>query len=123
MLESIGERKVEDLKGRKRVLAVASLTEFGERYSYYVIQSLLIFFLIYKFNIEQSLSASLVGTVLSMVYISALVGGYIADKLISYYRAAMLGVVFMIVGSATLALANTENFYLSVWLLFLLAQA
>ncbi|WP_119328704.1 peptide MFS transporter [Cysteiniphilum halobium] len=97
------------LKGQGSVLTIASLTEFGERYSYYVIQSLLIFFLIHKFNLPEAKGASLVGTVLSMVYISALVGGYIADKLISYYRAATLGVAFMIAGSLVLAIANSEN--------------
>ena len=97
------------LKGQASVLTIASLTEFGERYSYYVIQSLLIFFLIHKFNLPQAKSASLVGTVLSMVYISALGGGYIADKLINYYRAAMLGVIFMIVGSFVLTFASSAN--------------
>ncbi|WHN66289.1 peptide MFS transporter [Cysteiniphilum sp. QT6929] len=97
------------LKGQGSVLTIASLTEFGERYSYYVIQSLLIFFLIHKFNLPEAKGASLVGTVLSMVYISALVGGYIADKLISYYRAATLGVAFMIAGSLVLAVASSEN--------------
>ncbi|WP_158106889.1 peptide MFS transporter [Caedibacter taeniospiralis] len=97
------------LKGQAGVLTISSLTEFGERYSYYVIQSLLIFFLIQEFNLSQAQSASLVGTVLGMVYISALVGGIIADKLINYYRAAMLGAVFMIIGSSILALASSEN--------------
>ncbi|MCF6765346.1 peptide MFS transporter [Thiotrichales bacterium 19S3-7] len=92
-----------------KVLTISSLTEFGERYGYYVIQSLLIFFLIERFNISQHASASLVGTVLAMIYISALVGGYIADKLINYYRAAFLGSIFMIIGSSILALSTSEN--------------
>ncbi|TNF69051.1 MAG: MFS transporter [Gammaproteobacteria bacterium] len=92
-----------------KVLTIASLTEFGERYGYYVIQSLLIFFLIERFGISQHVSASLVGTVLAMIYISALVGGYIADKLINYYRAAFLGSIFMIIGSSILALSTNEN--------------
>ena len=65
--------------------------------------------MIHKFNLPEAKSASLVGTALSMVYISALVGGYIADKLISYYRAATLGVAFMIFGSLVLAVASSEN--------------
>lgn len=92
-----------------KVLCIGSLTEFGERYSYYVIQALLIFFLIERFNIAQSQSATLVGTVLSMVYISALIGGYVADKLINYYRAAFLGSLFMIAGSGILALSSSKN--------------
>ncbi|WP_119343448.1 peptide MFS transporter [Facilibium subflavum] len=97
------------IKDQKKVLTIASLTEFGERYSYYVIQSLLIFFLIDNFHIAQAKSAALVGTVLSMVYLSALVGGYIADKLINYYRAAFLGAILMALGSLILALSTSEN--------------
>ncbi|MFC4891977.1 peptide MFS transporter [Pseudofrancisella aestuarii] len=98
-----------DLREEKKVLAITSFAEFAERYSYYIIQSLLIFFLIGKFNISQELSASLVGTVLSMVYISAILGGYIAEKLIGYYRAGMLGSFFMVLGTFTLAISTDEN--------------
>ena len=96
-------------KDQYKVLTTASLTEFGERYSYYIIQSLLIFFLIQRFGISQDVSASLVGTVLSVVYISAIVGGYVADKLINYYLAAFLGSLLMVIGSMILAASSTEN--------------
>lgn len=97
------------LKDQRRVLFVTSMTEFGERYSYYIVQSLLIFYLINQFNLTQEKGASLVGTVISMVYISAIVGGYIADKFIGYYRSAFLGSVLMMGGSLILATAISEN--------------
>lgn len=71
-----------NIKEQYKVLAIGGLTEFGERYCYYILQALLIFFLIDKFHISNKVSSSLVGTVLAMIFISALVGGYIADKLI-----------------------------------------
>ncbi len=82
----------------RKVLSIGSLAEFAERYGYYVVQSLLIFFLIEKFNISQELSASLVGTALAMIYISAIVGGYIAERLLGYYRAGLLGSALMLMG-------------------------
>ena len=97
------------LKDQRRVLFVTSMTEFGERYSYYIVQSLLIFYLINQFHLTQEKGANLVGTVISMVYISAIVGGYIADKFIGYYRAAFLGSLLMMGGSLILATASTEN--------------
>ncbi|MCF6806938.1 peptide MFS transporter [Thiotrichales bacterium 19S9-12] len=92
-----------------KVLSISSLTEFAERYSYYVIQALLIFFLIEQFKLSSDYSANLVGTVLAMIYLSALVGGYIADRLIGYYLSAFLGSLFMILGSSILALSYHEN--------------
>lgn len=97
------------IKDQRKVLFFTSFTEFGERYSYYVIQALLIFFLLDRFHISQSDGASLVGTALGMIYISAIVGGFIADKLIGYYRAAIIGSLLMIAGSFILSISHTEN--------------
>jgi proton-dependent oligopeptide transporter, POT family len=96
-------------KDQGKVLFIASFTEFGERYSYYVIQALLIFFLVDRFHIAQATSASMVGTALSMIYISAIVGGFISDKLIGYYPAAFLGSILMIIGSYILSISSSEN--------------
>lgn len=101
---------MEDIKkDQNKLLFITSFTEFGERYSYYVIQALLIFFLIDKFSISQSTGATIVGTTLSMVYISAIIGGYISDKLIGYYPAAFMGSVFMIIGSYILSISSSIN--------------
>ena len=94
-------------KDQSKVLLIASLTEFGERYSYYMLQSLLILFLVFHFKIAQNISSVLVGTVLSMIYISAIVGGFIADKILGYYRSAFLGSLMMIVGSLLLSASKT----------------
>ena len=94
-------------KDQPKVLLISSLTEFGERYSYYMLQSLLILFLVFHFKIAQNISAVLVGTVLSMIYISAIVGGFIADKILGYYRSAFLGSLMMIIGSLLLSASKT----------------
>ncbi len=96
-------------KDQSKVLLITCFTEFGERYSYYIIQSLLIFFLIEKFHISQASSATLVGTVLGLVYISAIVGGYVADKLIGYYRAAFIGSLLSLVGLIILSISNNQD--------------
>lgn len=96
-------------KDQSKVLFFSSFTEFGERYSYYIIQAILIFLLMDKFHITESNSSSLVGTALGMIYISAIIGGYIADKLIGYYRAAFIGSILMSIGSLLLAISHTEN--------------
>lgn len=98
-----------DLREEKKVLAITSLAEFAERYGYYIIQSLLIFYLIDKFQISQDVSASLVGTTLSMVYISAILGGFIAERYLGYYRAGLLGSLFMLSGFFILAYSTSQS--------------
>lgn len=44
------DMNLRDLREEKKVLAITSLAEFAERYGYYIIQSLLIFYLIDKFQ-------------------------------------------------------------------------
>ncbi len=91
----------------KRVLLICSLTEFGERYAYYFLQSLLILFLVVHFSLPEKQSASLVGTVLAMVYISAIVGGIIADHWLGHYYAAFCGALLMLTGSSCIALTSS----------------
>ncbi len=94
-------------KDELNILSITSLTEFGERYCYYFLQSLLILFLVLHFKLPNAKSASLVGTVLSVVYISAIVGGFIADKWLGHYRAAFCGALLMLAGSSIIALSTT----------------
>lgn len=105
----IYKRDIHDLVEERKVLSITSLSEFAERYGYYVVQSLLIFFLIEKFGISQELSASLVGTTLAMIYISAIVGGYIAERLLGYYRSGLLGSALMLVGFFLLASTTSKD--------------
>ena len=101
------KRDRHDAIEERKVLIITSLAEFAERYGYYVVQSLLIFFLIEKYNIAQEISASLVGTTLAMIYISAIVGGYIAESLLGYYRSGLLGSILMLMGF--FLLGSTSN--------------
>ncbi|MGQ4004876.1 peptide MFS transporter [Francisellaceae bacterium CB300] len=96
--------------GERKVLIVTSMTEFAERYGYYTLQSLLVFFLIDKFGISQSLSASLVGTTLAMVYLSSILGGYISERYIGYYRSGILGSFTMFLGFSILSICSEKSF-------------
>jgi POT family proton-dependent oligopeptide transporter len=101
-------RTIQDSKkDQSKVLAISCITEFGERYSYYLLQSLLILFLTNHFKLNAKISSSLVGSVLGMIYISAIIGGVVADKLLGYYRSAFIGTAIMIIGSSILAISDS----------------
>lgn len=99
----------QQIRDQRKVLFISCFAEFGERYGFYILQSLLIFFLIEHFGLSEANSATLVGTVISVVYMSAIIGGYIADKLINHFAAAFLGSVLMIFGCSLLALSMNKN--------------
>lgn len=96
--------------GQAKILTVGCLTEFGERYVFYLLQSLLIFYLIGHLHFTHGDAAKLVGTVIGIVYLSALMGGYIAEHLLSYYIATCLGSILMAIGSIVVLRADTAGF-------------
>ncbi|GAB4221864.1 MAG: peptide MFS transporter [Francisella sp.] len=107
---NINNRNIQkDLPEEKKILVVASLAEFAERYGYYIIQALLIFYLIDEFKFTEKLSDSLVGTIISMVYISSILGGFIAERYIGYYRSGLLGALLMFSGFFLLTSSTNQN--------------
>ncbi|OGT41853.1 MAG: hypothetical protein A3F13_03740 [Gammaproteobacteria bacterium RIFCSPHIGHO2_12_FULL_40_19] len=94
---------------QRKILSACSLIEMGERYIFYTIQSLLIFYLIDQLHLAHAVGAKLAGTVFGMVYISALLGGYIAERLLSYYLAVFIGSLILIFGCWTMTSVHSEN--------------
>ena len=84
---------------QRKILGFSSLVEMGERYVFYMIQTLLVFYLIHQLHLSHAESAKLAGTVFGLVYISALIGGCIADRLLGFYVAIFVGSVIMIFGA------------------------
>lgn len=99
------------VKDERKVVFFASFVELAERYSFYVIQALLIFYLIKEFNLTNNTAESMIGTTLSLLYISSIIGGLIADKMLGYYRAAFVGAVVLLVGLLTISIFH-KLFYL-----------
>ncbi|API87108.1 peptide MFS transporter [Francisella uliginis] len=72
-----------------------SLTEMWERYGFYTIQALLLLFLLDHLRIDSTDAYIITGTFTAISYISPLIGGYIADRLIAQRMAVMLGIFFL----------------------------
>lgn len=100
---------VTEKQEEKKVLTICSLVEMGERYVFYTIQSLLVLYLIDELHLPHMTSAKLAGTVFGMVYISALMGGYIAERLLNYYFTIFLGSALLIFGCLLMTAVHTEN--------------
>ena len=72
-------------------LRVFFATEMWERYGFYVVQSLLALYLALHLKWSDKQVYALVGSFTALTYLSPLVGGWIADKLIGQKRAILLG--------------------------------
>ena len=107
-------------------LFILFFTEMWERFSFYGMRILLILFLTaplvsenpgWDWSREHALS--LIGTYASLLYLTPIIGGWIADKFTGYRIAVVIGCIIMTLGHAAMALETTFSFYLGLALLVL----
>jgi len=107
-------REITGRETHPRGLYVLFATEMWERFSFY---SMLSMFTLYLQNAEQGFgwttarTTSLYSTYLSCVYLSPLVGGWLADRKLGYRRAVMIGAVFFMVGHLLLSFRSLSVMY------------
>ena len=110
--------------GHPAGLFILFFTEMWERFSYYGMRALLVLFLTaplltdnpgWQWSKEQALS--LLGTYALMVYLTPIVGGYLADKHLGYRKAVVIGALLMTMGHASMAMETPMFLYLGILLL------
>lgn len=94
-------------------------TEMWERFSYYGMRGLLILFLttlVQKggLGLDDKTAAAIYGLYTAAVYLAALPGGWVADKLIGARKAVFIGGFFIIAGQFTLAIPSSKTFFLGL---------
>lgn len=88
-------------------LSIFFATEMWERYGFYVVQSLLALYLAKHFKWPDKQIYALVGSFTALTYLSPLIGGWIADKLIGQKRSILLGAVVLFISYCLLSLVDT----------------
>jgi POT family proton-dependent oligopeptide transporter len=110
--------------GHPAGLFILFFTEMWERFSYYGMRALLVLFLVsdiaaggWGWPREEALRLYALYT--GLVYVTPIIGGILADKLLGYRRAVLLGAVLMTLGHASMALETQFFFYVGLALLIL----
>ncbi len=102
-------------------LALIFSTEMMERLSYYGMRAILVLFLVDKtsggLGWERADALSFYGTYTGLVYLTPLIGGFVADNIIGQRRAVLLGGLLMVLGHMSLAFTGMATFYLGIGLL------
>lgn len=93
------------------VLPFLFLTEMWERFGFYVVQGLLVLYMTQHFGWSDSDSYTILGIFTALAYISPLVGGFLASRLLGYKTSILWGGGFLILGYAMLALPYPEALY------------
>lgn len=91
------------LKHHPRGLIILFFAEMWERFSYYGMRGILIFFLTQHFLFDDAMASSAYGSYTSLVYLLPLLGGIMADRFIGTRKAVAFGALLLVAGHGMMA--------------------
>jgi proton-dependent oligopeptide transporter, POT family len=108
--------------GHPRGLSTLFFTEMWERFSYYGMRALLILFMTAPIaagglGFDTGVAGAIYGLYTSMVYMTSLPGGWIADRLIGQRRAVLYGGIIIAIGHFSMAFQSLATFYIGLTLI------
>ena len=97
------------LKTHPRGLFVLFFTEMWERFSYYGMRGLLVFYLTQHFLFEDKRASQQFGSYATLVYLLPLVGGVLADRYLGARKAVGFGALLLVAGHLTMAVEGPSS--------------
>ena len=93
----------------------------AERFGYYGMRALFVLYMIKALAMDKELSSVIYGNYTGLVYLTPLIGGYVADKYWGMRRSMFWGAVLMVVGQLFMFLSalNFQQVELAKWLMYI----
>src|SRR5687768_13282214 len=104
---SIAASRNPEFAGHPKGLYVLFFAEMWERFSYYGMRALLIFYLTQHWLFSDERSSIIYGAYTALVYITPVLGGYLADKYIGQRKAVVFGAVLLTFGHFLMGVEGT----------------
>ncbi len=98
-------------------LYVLFFTELWERYSFYSMMAILTLYMDEALHFSTAQIGAVYGGYIGGVYFMPLIGGFLADRVLGFNRAVMIGCVLMMIGHLVLAVESLPFFYTALVLL------
>jgi len=92
------------LRSHPRGLVILFFAEMWERFSYYGMRALLIFYLTEQFLFSDDFSQGQYAAYTTLVYLTPLLGGYLADRYLGTRKAIAFGALLLVFGHFTMAI-------------------
>jgi proton-dependent oligopeptide transporter, POT family len=103
----IAARREPEALGHPKGLYMLFFAEMWERFSYYGMRALLIFYLTKHWLFADDKSNLIYGAYTSLVYITPVLGGYLADRYLGQRRAVLFGGILLMCGHFLMAVEGT----------------
>ena len=101
----------ETILGHPKALFVLFFSEMWERFSFYGMRALLVLYMTKAMMYEETHATQTYGAYTGLVYATPLFGGLLADRLLGYRKAILIGGVLMALGHFALAVPHRVFFY------------
>ncbi|HQR87680.1 MAG: MFS transporter [Caulobacter sp. 12-67-6] len=92
------------LRQHPKGLIILFFAEMWERFSYYGMRAILIFYLTQHFLFEPKVASAHYGSYTSLVYLLPLIGGFLADKYLGTRKAVAFGAILLVAGHLAMAI-------------------
>ena len=119
MTETTADQGQAQLFGHPRGLMTLFFTEMWERFSYYGMRALLVLFMTDQvmsggMGMTDRSATAIYGIYTALVYVVALPGGWMADRLLGAQKAVFIGGIIIMSGHFVLAIPSTQAFFLGL---------
>lgn len=94
-------------KGHPKGLYFIFVTGMWERFSYYGMRALFVLYMTKALFFDKALSSQIYGSYTGLVYLTPLIGGYMADKYWGNRKSIIVGGILMAIGQLLLFLSGT----------------
>lgn len=94
-------------KGHPKGLYVLFVTEMWERFSYYGMRALFVLFMTKALLFDKAYASDIYGSYTGLVYLTPLIGGYMADRYWGNRKSIIIGGILMAIGQFFMFLAGT----------------
>ncbi|MBX3562521.1 MAG: peptide MFS transporter [Sphingomonas sp.] len=95
--------------GHPRGLFVLFFAEMWERFSYYGMRALLIFYLVQHWMYSDERASVIYGAYTALVYITPVLGGYLADRYLGQRKAVLFGAILLTFGHFLMAFEGDDT--------------
>ena len=99
----IAMQREPEFAGHPKGLYMLFFAEMWERFSYYGMRAILIFYLTQHWLFNDSKSSLIYGAYTSLVYITPVLGGYLADRYLGQRKAVLFGGILLAAGHSLMA--------------------
>ncbi len=99
----VAAQKEPEFAGHPKGLYMLFFAEMWERFSYYGMRALLIFYLTKHWLVSDGKANLIYGAYASLVYITPVLGGYLADRYLGQRKAVLFGGLLLAIGHSLMA--------------------